>query len=143
LAAVEALANAGIPVGILMAPLIPVLNEPEIPAVLKAAKDAGAQWAGMVVLRLPYAVGPIFEQWLDSHFPEKKEKILGRVRALRGGKLNDPRFGSRMTGEGIFAEQISLMFDVARRKAGLPEDRPELSTRAFRKPEGAQLELGL
>ena len=143
LAAVEALAKAGVPVGILMAPVIPVLNEHEIPAVLKAAKDAGAQWAGMVVLRLPYAVGPIFEQWLEAHFPEKKEKVLNRVRALRGGKLNDPRFGRRMTGEGIFAEQISRMFEVARRKAGLPEDRPELSSRAFRKPEGAQLGLGL
>jgi DNA repair photolyase len=142
LAAVEALAKAGIPVGILMAPLIPVLNESEIPALLQAAKDAGAQWAGMVVLRLPYAVGPIFEQWLDAHFPEKKEKILNRVRALRGGKLNDPRFGSRMKGEGIFAEQISRMFEVARRTAGLPEDRPELSARAFRKPEGAQLGFG-
>ena len=143
LAAVEALANAGIPVGILMAPLIPVLNESEIPAVLKAAKDAGAKWAGLVVLRLPYAVGPIFEQWLESHFPEKKDKVLNRVRALRGSKLNDPRFGSRMTGEGIFAEQIFRMFEVARRKAGLPEDRPELSTSAFRRPESAQLKLGL
>lgn len=143
LAAVEALAKAGIPVGILMAPLIPVLNEPEIPAVLKAAKEARAKWAGMVVLRLPYAVAPIFEQWLETHFPEKKEKILGHVRALRGGKLNDPRFGSRMRGEGIFAEQISRMFEVARRKAGLPEDRPALSTAAFRKPDGAQLKLGL
>jgi DNA repair photolyase len=143
LAAVEALAKAGIPVGVLVAPVIPVLNEPEIPAVLKAAKEAGAQWAGMIVLRLPHAVGPIFEQWLESHFPEKKEKVLGRVRALRGGKLNDPRFGSRMRGEGIFAEQIARLFQVARRKVGLPEDRPELSAAAFRKPEGAQLRLGL
>lgn len=143
LAAVEALAKAGIPVGILMAPLIPVLNEPEIPAVLKAAKEAGARWAGMVVLRLPYAVGPIFEQWLETHFPEKKEKILGRVRALRRGKLNDPRFGSRMTGEGLFAQQIHRLFEVTRRKAGLPEERPALSTASFRKPDGAQLKLSL
>src|ERR1017187_4424247 len=91
LAAVEALAKAGIPVGVLVAPIIPALNEPEIFAVLQAAKNAGAQWAGMEILRLPLTVAPIFEKWLETHFPEKKEKVLNRVRAIRGGKLNDPR----------------------------------------------------
>ncbi len=143
LAAVAALAQAGIPVGVLVAPVIPGLNDHEIPSVLRAARSAGAQWAGSVVLRLPLTVGPIFEQWLERNVPEKKDKVLGRIRAIRGGKLNDPRFGTRMHGEGVFAEQISQMFKVARRKAGLPEDEPELSTAAFRRPEGAQLALGL
>lgn len=86
---------------------------------------------------------PIFQEWLGRNFPDRKDKVLGRIRALRGGKLNDPRFGSRMRGEGGFAEQIHQMFHIAGRKAGLPEDGPELSTAAFRRPEGAQLGLGL
>jgi DNA repair photolyase len=143
LAAVEALSKAGVPVGILVAPIIPALNDHEIPAVLAAAKAAGAAWAGMEILRLPLTVAPIFQQWLERTVPEKKDKILGRIRALRGGKLNDSRFGTRMSGEGIFADQISQMFHVARRRAGIPEDGPELSTAAFRRPEGAQFELGL
>ncbi len=143
LAAVEALAKAGVPVGVLVAPVIPALNDHEIPSVLAAARDAGAGWAGTDFLRLPLTVAPIFEQWLEQHFPAKKEKILIRIRAIRGGKLNDPRFGSRMCGEGIFAEQILQMFQVARRKVGLSENGPALSTTAFRRPEGAQLSLGL
>ena len=95
-----------------------------------------------MTLRLPLTIAPVFEQWLELNFPEKKEKVLGRIRAIRGGKLNDPRFGSRMRGEGIFADQISQMFDVARRKAGFPEDRTELSTEAFRRPGGLQLGFG-
>jgi len=142
LAAIEALARAGVPVGVLVAPVIPGLNDHEIPAVLAAVKAAGAGWAATEILRLPLTVAPIFEQWLESNAPEKKEKILGRIRAIRGGKLNDPRFGSRMRGEGIFAEQIAQMFHVARRKAGLPESGPELSTAHFRRPEGAQMALG-
>ena len=138
LAAVEALSQAGVPVGVLIAPVIPALNDHEIPAVVAAAKAAGALWAGIEILRLPLAVAPLFQDWLERIVPEKKDKVLGRIRALRGGKLNDPRFGTRMSGEGIFAEQISRMFQVACRQAGLAEDGPELSTAAFRRPEGAQ-----
>jgi DNA repair photolyase len=143
LAAVEKLAEAGIPVGVLVAPLIPALNEPEIPAVVKAAKAAGAQWAGLIVLRLPLTVAPVFEQWLEAHAPEKKEKVLGHIRALRGGKLNDAQFGSRMTGQGIYAEQIARLFEVACRREGLSQDGPELSATAFRRPAKAQMELSL
>jgi DNA repair photolyase len=142
LAAVEALAKAGVPVGVLVAPVIPALNDHEMPAVLAAAKAAGAGWAYTEMLRLPLTVAPIFEEWLERNVPGKKEKVLNRIRAMRGGKLNDSRFGSRMRGEGIFAEQISRMFHVARRKAGLAEEGPELSTADFRRPEGAQLGLG-
>ena len=109
---------------------------------LAAARDAGAGWAAAEVLRLPLTVAPIFEEWLERNVPGMKEKVLNRIRAMRGGKLNDPRFGSRMRGEGIFADQISQMFHVARRKAGLPEDGPELSAAAFRNSEGSQLRLG-
>ena len=94
-------------------------------------------------MRLPLTVAPIFERWLEAAVPEKKDKVPGRIRALRGGKLNDPRFGKRVSGEGIFAEQIHQMFRVARRKAGLAADGPELSTDAFRRPAGSQLGLGL
>lgn len=141
LAAMEALSNADVPVGILVAPAIPAINDHEIPSVLAAGKTAGAKWAYTEVLRLPLTVAPIFQEWLERNFPDRKDKVLGRIRAIRGGKLNDPRFGSRMRGEGIFAEQISRLFHVACRKLGLPENGPELSTAAFRRPEEKQLDL--
>ncbi len=141
LEAVAALAASGIPVGVIVAPVIPALNEHEIPSVLAAAKAAGAGWAGIEVLRLPLTVAPVFLEWLERHFPDRKDKVLGRIRAIRGGKLNDPRFGSRMRGEGIFADQISRIFHVACRRVGLPEDGPVLSTADFRRPEGSQLGL--
>jgi DNA repair photolyase len=131
LAAIEALSQAGIPVGVMVAPVIPGLTDHEMPAILAAAARAGAQSAGYVTLRLPYGVAPLFEQWLARHFPERQEKILNRIRSLRGGKLNDANFGSRMSGEGIFAEQIEKMFEVGCRKAGLSRNRTDLSTAAF------------
>jgi len=141
LAAVETLSRAGIPVGVLVAPVIPGLTDHEMPSIIAAAVHAGAQFAGHVVLRLPYAVAPLFEQWLTRHFPARKEKVLNRIRAIRGGKLNDPRFGSRMSGEGIFAEQIEAMFAVACRKAGIEGNSLKLSTSAFRQPADRQLHL--
>jgi DNA repair photolyase len=140
---VQALSKAGVPVGVLVAPVIPALNDHEIPRVLEAAKAAGAGWAYTEVLRLPLTVAPVFQKWLEQNVPGKMDKILGRIRAIRGGKLNDARFGSRMHGEGIFADQISQMFKVARRRAGIPEDIPELSTAHFRRPGGMQLALEL
>src|SRR5205085_7522071 len=93
LAAVEGAAEAGVPVGVLVAPVIPGLNDHEIPAILSAAVAAGAAFAGYVTLRLPHAVAPLFEEWLGHHFPDRKDKVLGRIRDLRGGRLNDARFG--------------------------------------------------
>lgn len=139
LAAIRTLAKAGIPVGVLVAPVIPGLTDHEIPAVLEAAANAGARFASFIVLRLPHAVAPMFEQWLAVHFPERKEKVLNRLRAVRDGKLYDNRFGKRMRGESLFAAQIETLFDVARRKAGLAGHGPELSATAFRRPGGAQL----
>jgi DNA repair photolyase len=135
------LSEAGVPVGALVAPVIPGLTDHEMPAILRAAAQAGARFAGYVPLRLPYAVKELFERWLDDHFPDRKQKVLGRIRDLRGGKLNDPRFGSRLRGEGIFAEEIGALFAIASRRAGLGDGRVELSTAAFRRPRGPQLAL--
>lgn len=143
LSAIAELRRAGIPVGVLLAPVIPGLTDHEIPALLQAAAGAGAQSAGFVMLRLPFAVAPLFEQWLQHHFPEKRDKILGRVRSVRQGKLYESAFGKRMRGEGVLADQIEQIFDVARRRAGLADSGPELSTAAFRRPAGAQLGLEL
>lgn len=140
LAAIRTLADAGIPVGVLVAPVIPAVNDMEIPALLRAAAEAGARFASYVVLRLPYAVKELFADWLGRHFPERREKVLNRLRELRGGALNDPTFGSRMRGEGSGAEQIARLFEVSRRKYQLAERGPELSSAAFRRPGGVQLE---
>jgi DNA repair photolyase len=141
LKAIQTLSEAGIPVGVMAAPIIPGLNDHEIPAIIKAAVQAGAQRAGYTHLRLPYGVAPLFEQWLETHVPTKKEKVLNRVRAMRGGQLNESRFGKRMRGEGIFAEQIASLFKLACRQAGLANAAPALSTDAFRRPPGPQLTL--
>ncbi len=133
--AIRRLLIAGIPVGVMTAPIIPGINDHEIPTILEAAAEAGARFAGYTVVRLPYAVAPLFERWLEEHFPDRKEKVLGRIRQLRGGdRLNDPRFKSRMRGEGIFAEQIRDLFTVGCKRAGMGE-RPKLSTEAFRRPK--------
>ncbi len=136
LAAVAQLRAAGIPVGVMVAPIIPGLTDHEVPAILQAAGEAGAQFAGYTIVRLPYAVAPLFERWLEEHFPDRKEKVLGRIRHLRGGeKLNRSEFHLRMTGEGVFAEQIASLFEVGARRAGMAP-RPRLSTESF---QNAQL----
>jgi DNA repair photolyase len=140
LKAIAEVAAAGVPVTVSVAPIVPGLNDHEIPAILEAAAAAGATGAGWVFLRLPGAVAGLFERWLEEHYPERKEKVLNRLRSLRGGRLNDPRFGSRMRGEGAWAEQIAALFAGARRRFGLDGPRPELSTAAFRRP-GEQLRL--
>lgn len=141
LEAIRRLSAAGIHVGVLIAPVIPGLTDHEIPSLLDAAAKAGAKAAGHVTLRLPYAVAPLFEQWLQTHFPDRKEKVLNRLRAMRGGKLYDSEFGKRMRGNGIFAGQIDQLFDVARRKVGIAERGHELSVAHFRRPGGKQMEL--
>lgn len=141
LEAVAALRDAGIPVGVMVAPIIPGLTDHEVPKIVEACGRAGAQFAGYTIVRLPWAIAPLFEHWLDEHFPEKKEKVLSRIRHIRNGKINDPRWGFRTKGEGIFAEQIRSMFEVACRRAGM-NGRPELSTAAFRRSR-EQLNLAL
>lgn len=134
LKAIERLAAAGVPVGVMTAPVIPALNDHEIPRILEAAAAAGAKTAGWVMLRLPGAVSGLFEAWLEQHFPDRKEKILHRIQSMRGGALNDSRFGSRMRGEGLFAEQVKATFDTFRRRHGLDRGLPALSAASFRRP---------
>jgi DNA repair photolyase len=141
LAAIEMLSQAGVPTGVLVAPVIPGLTDHELPSIVTAAVQAGARAAGYVTLRLPHGVGPLFEQWLIQHFPDRKDKVLHRIRAIRGGQLNDPRFSSRMRGEGIFAEQIAALFALACRKACIDGRGSALSTAAFRMPSNSQLPL--
>lgn len=141
LRAIKELSEAGVPAGVLVSPVIPGLTDHEIPAIVNAAAEAGARFAGMTPLRLPFAVKDLFQQWLERHLPERKEKVLAQIRATHGGKLNDSDFGTRMTGTGIVAEHIAKMFAVACRRAGFPERGPELSTAAFRRPAGPQMEL--
>jgi len=142
LRAIRELSAAGIPVGVLVAPVIPGLTDHEMPAILEAAAAAGARRAGYVLLRLPFAVKDVFTRWLDDHEPLKKARILDRMRTLRTGKLYSSEWGKRMTGDGIFAEQLGAMFDVAARRAGLNQEHFALSTAHFRKP-GEQLSLAL
>ncbi|HVR83299.1 MAG TPA: radical SAM protein, partial [Planctomycetota bacterium] len=141
LAAIETLVRAGIPTGVNVAPIVPGLTDSEVPAILKAAARAGATFAGHTIVRLPHAVKELFSQWLSDHYPDRRDKVLHRIREVRGGGLSDPRFGSRMTGEGVYAEQISALFELARKKAGIPAERAELSAAAFRIPPGPQLTL--
>lgn len=142
LTTVRFLAEAGIPVGILMSPVIPGLTDHEMPKLLAAAAAAGAQWAGYVPLRLPLGVEPIFVEWLSRYYPQRQEKILNRLRELRGGRLNDPQFGDRMTGTGQLAAQLNQLFQVSCRRAGLATEGPTLSVAAFCSPvRHAQLEL--
>lgn len=141
LKAVEGLAKAGIPVGVNLAPIVPGLTDHEIPNILKAAADHGATSANYVVLRLPYGVKDIFETWIRHHFPDRAEKVLNRIRALRGGNLNVSDFGTRMKGEGVFADQIRSLFKVSARKVGLGFRDESLSTAHFRKLKDNQLPL--
>ncbi|HJT15772.1 MAG TPA: radical SAM protein, partial [Thermoanaerobaculia bacterium] len=127
-------ANAGIPATVMVAPVIPAITDSEMPAILKAAREAGATSAGFVVLRLPWAVAPLFERWLEERFPDRKEKVLSRIRDMRGGKLYDPQWGVRGRGTGIFAEQIASIFDVTTRKLGFNERSLDLSSEHFRRP---------
>ncbi len=132
LEAISRLREAGIPVGVMVAPIIPGITDHEVPAILEACGKAGAQFAGYVLLRLPWAVAPLFERWLDEHFPERKEKVLGRMRDLSGGsRIYDSRWRKRQVGEGIFAEQIRSLFEVGCRRAGIGP-RPTLSVASFR-----------
>jgi DNA repair photolyase len=143
LAVIRRLAEAGVPVGVMVAPVIPALTDHEAENILAAAAGAGAASAGYVMLRLPHEVNPLFQEWLDTHEPLKAAHVMSRVRELRGGRDNDPRFGSRMRGEGPFAELFRKRFELACRKHGLNRGRLQLDTSAFvpPTPRGAQQPL--
>ncbi len=129
---IETLAKAGVPVGVSVSPVIPFLNEPELERVLKAAADAGASSAFSIVLRLPWEVNPLFQNWLNEHYPDRAARIMARVREMRGGKDNDSRFGSRMTGSGVWAELLRQRFHKACDRLGLSRERRPLDLSRFR-----------
>lgn len=141
LEAIRKLFEAGVPVGVMAAPVVPALTDHEMPAIIKAAAEAGAETAGYVILRLPFAVKSLFEDWLESHFPDRKDKIISRIKDLRGGKMYESKFGSRMRGEGEFADQVNQVFRMACRKAGINNSSRPLSTSSFRNPDERQLSL--
>ena len=143
LAAIRALAAAGVPVRAMVAPVIPVLTDTEAEAILAAVQEAGAGAATWILLRLPHEVAPLFVDWLRRNVPGQAEHVMSRLRAMRGGRENDPRFGSRMKGEGVEAQLLSLRFRVAAKRLGLDGALPRLDCTAFRVPPrvGDQLEM--
>lgn len=132
--AITRLADAGVPVGVLVAPVIPGLNDSEIPAVLEAAKNAGAQAAGYNLLRLPLSVETVFLDWLERTQLPRVSKVLSRIRATRGGELYRSEFGERMRGSGPIADQINQLFSLFAKNANLPRRLPDLSREHFRPP---------
>lgn len=131
---IEKLAGAGIPVGVLAAPMIPRLNEPELEQIIKSAVAAGAGCADYILLRLPHELTTLFSDWLDEHYPGQKEAILNQLRASRGGSLNSPAFGTRMRGEGQFADLLSQRFKLVSRRLALGKRHIPLNTERFIRP---------
>ena len=130
---IERLAQAGIPVGVSVSPVIPFLNEPELERILEAARDAGASSAFSIVIRLPWEVNPLFQQWLDQHFPERAARVMARIREMRGGADNSSQFGERMTGSGIWAQLLRQRFHKASARLGLQRARVELDLGQFKR----------
>lgn len=146
LRAVRELNAAGVPAGVLVAPVIPALTDHELENILAAAAEAGAPWAGYVLLRLPYEIKDLFSEWLTEHYPDRAAHVMSVIRDMRGGRDNDPRFGTRMRGTGPFAELLRNRFRIACRRLNLnASSRGPLSVAHFRPPTppGAQLNLGI
>ncbi|WP_281982424.1 PA0069 family radical SAM protein [Thalassorhabdomicrobium marinisediminis] len=140
---IERLAAAGIPVRVMASPLVPALTDHELEGILQAGRDAGARAATSLMLRLPAEVAPLFQEWLHVHFPDRAERVLNRVRELHGGKLYEADFGTRMTGQGVWAQQMQARLRIARKRLGLADTLPPLRCDLFRPPPrvGDQLSL--
>ena len=132
---IAALAKAGVPVGVSVSPMIPFINEPEIERILEAAAAAGARSAFGIVLRLPWEVNPIFQQWLDQHFPDRAARVMARMREMRGGKDYDSSWNARMTGEGVWARLLAQRLAKAKARLGLEREHFELDLGQFRPPK--------
>ncbi|MFO1061491.1 MAG: PA0069 family radical SAM protein [Dongiaceae bacterium] len=145
LEAIAGLAAAGVPAGVMTAPMIPGLNDMELEKLLEAAAAAGARTAGYVLLRLPLEIKDLFREWLEAHVPDRAERVLNLIRETRDGRLNDPSFGSRMKGQGPYAELIAKRFKLATRRHGLNQERWQPNLSLFRRPPraGDQLSLAL
>jgi DNA repair photolyase len=137
LATIRQLAAAGVPVGVMLAPIIPGLTDHEVPALLAAAREAGASFAAYTMLRLPFGVKQLFQDWLRTHYPGREKRVLRRIREVRGGRLNDPRFGTRMKGEGLWADLLRQTFELHHKRLGYGP-WPTLATTAFRRPSARQ-----
>lgn len=141
LKAIKELSDEGISVGVNVAPIIPGLTDHECVNILEAAKEAGAQCAGYTIVRLPYGVKDLFSKWLEHHFPDRKDKVLNRIKSMRDGELNDATFGKRFRGEGVFADQIRNLFKIHKERLGFNERPVALNKDAFRPGKGSQLKL--
>ena len=131
---IETLSRAGVPVGVSVSPVIPFINEPEIERIMEAAAAAGARSAFSILLRLPWEVRPLFEQWLEQHFPDRAERVMARIRDMRGGQAYDARFHARMRGEGVWAQLYAQRVDKAKRRFGLAGEKEVFDYSAFRPP---------
>lgn len=143
LTAIRALAAAGIPVHASVSPVIPAITDHEVEAILAAVAAAGAKTASYIPLRLPHEVAPLFRDWLAVHYPDRADKVMAQIRSIRGGRDNDPRFGTRMRGNGPWADLIRTRFRMACTRLGLNRAHPALRTDLFRPPAGDQLSLDL
>jgi DNA repair photolyase len=143
LAAVKALAEAGIPVGVMAAPMIPQLNDRDLEAILEAARDHGARWAGWTLVRLPHEIKDLFRDWLAEHYPQRAQHVMSIIQQMRGGRDNDPRFGSRMRGTGEFADLLGKRFELACRRLGLNTERTTPLDRSRFKPPRDDAQLAL
>lgn len=142
LAAIRALAERGIPVHMNVSPVIPAITDHEIEAVVAAGAEAGALSASFIPVRLPHEVAPLFRAWLDAHFPDRASKVMSIIQDMRGGRDNDPDFGTRMRGQGPWAELIRTRFRIALKRAGINRHAWKLSVEGFRAPaDGMQGEL--
>lgn len=139
---IETLVRAGVPVGVSVSPVIPFINEPELEQVLEAAAAAGATRAFSIVLRLPWEVSPLFQQWLETHFADRAARVMARVREMRGGKDNDPHFGTRMTGQGVWAQLLRQRYIKASARLNLNRERFKLDLTRFRPPGEAAAGFG-
>jgi DNA repair photolyase len=138
---INKLASAGIPVGVNTAPIIPGLNDEEIPAILKAASENGAKHAGMVMVRLPYSVKELFTDWINRNYPEKASRIINRIHEIRNGELNNAEWGKRFSGEGVYADHVHDLFKKTCNKYGLNKERRTIRTDLFRRITPGQEEL--
>ncbi|WP_136162251.1 PA0069 family radical SAM protein [Sphingomonas flavalba] len=141
LAAVKALAAAGVPAYVSIAPVIPGITDHELEHLVARTAEAGARGVSFIPVRLPFEVAPLFRAWLDTHFPDRAAKVMATIQAMRGGRDNDPRFFDRMRGHGPYADLLRTRFHIAARKHGLNRERIVLRNDLFRPPEGAQLRL--
>jgi DNA repair photolyase len=134
---IRRLAQAGVPVGVSVSPIIPFINEPELERILETAREAGATSAFCILVRLPWEISPLFRQWLDQHFPDRAARVMARIREMRGGRDNDPSFGSRMVGQGVWGALLSQRFHKTTKRLGFVEKRAPLDHSMFRRPRAA------